>query len=89
MEGSSTKPQQELVRAELGHIFGSRVRRSVKNMRVGDVEFGEPEQILAALKILASLGCNAALPQAIILTFPPSASCHFENINFRANFNLK
>jgi len=50
MEGSSTKPQQELVRAELGHIFGSRVRRSVKNMRVGDVEFGEPEQILAALK---------------------------------------
>jgi len=50
MEGSSTKPQQELVRKELGHIFGSRVRRSVKNMRVGDVEFGEPEQILAALK---------------------------------------
>jgi len=50
MEGSSSKPQQELVRKELGHIFGSRVRRSVKNMRVGDVEFGEPEQILAALK---------------------------------------
>tara|TARA_R100000995_G_scaffold69719_1_gene38285 strand:- start:3578 stop:5368 length:1791 start_codon:yes stop_codon:yes gene_type:complete len=50
MEGSSTKPQQELVRKELGHIFGSRVRRSVKTMRVGDVEFGEPEQILAALK---------------------------------------
>lgn len=50
MEGSSTKPQQELVRAELGHIFGSKIRRSVKRMKVGDVEFGEPEQILAALK---------------------------------------
>jgi len=50
MEGSSTEAQQKLVRAELGHIFGSRVRRAVKRMRVGDVEFGEPEQILAALK---------------------------------------
>lgn len=50
MEGSSSKPQQELVRKELGHIFGSKVRNAVKRMRVGDVEFGEPEQILAALK---------------------------------------
>jgi hypothetical protein len=50
MEGSSSKPQQELVRKELGHIFGSKIRRNVKRMKVDDVEFGEPEQILAALK---------------------------------------
>lgn len=50
MEGSSTEVQQKLVRAELGHIFGSKIRRNVKRMKVDDVEFGEPEQILAALK---------------------------------------
>ena len=50
MEGSSTEAQQKLVRAELGHIFGSKIRRSVRRMKVGDVEFGDPEQILAALK---------------------------------------
>ena len=50
MEGSSTEAQQKLVRAELGHIFGSKIRRSVRRMKVGDVEFGDPEQILSALK---------------------------------------
>ena len=36
------------------------------------------------MKILASLGCSAALPEEMVDKFPPSASFHFLKISFLA-----
>ena len=44
--------------------------------------------IPAAVKIRASRGCKAALPEAMSSKLPPKASCHFDRINFLAILSL-
>jgi hypothetical protein len=50
MEGGASKEEQKLVKQELGYLFSRPLRTSVKRMTKGDTEYGNPEQILAALK---------------------------------------